>query len=571
MSELNWNSKQLSDGTRAASEAFHCGLGHTVAELQQKGQIGIGCPWLHGNLCDTHTPRLADAIREGCSSARLIGMPFGLPGVSDAISMGHDGMRYSLISRDLIADAAEMVMNAHRYDGYIGIHSCDKRGPGAAIYLARSNMFGLILSGGTIMPGCRDGKMLTSKDAMYARALERVGRMAKSEADGIVASACPGPGGCGAMFTFNTVGVTFEAMGLMPPYSSSTPAVDPKKFEECLAAGALIRRLIERDIRPRDILTRRSFLNGIAAAAAVGGSTNVVLHLLALASAAKVELTLEDFRKVFRETPVVCDFAPRGPATMVDLHRAGGTPALLKHLLAEGIISGGEITVTGETLAENISRLPDLSPEQSFICAPGRHLKPAADLQILGGTLAPEGAVLKTPLVMELFSGPAKVFNGEAAMVQAVAGGAIMPGDVVVIRYVGPKGAPGMPEMLEPTAALSGVPELSGRVALITDARFSGVSTGLIVGHVSPEAYCGGPIAAVQNGDRVVIDPARGDLHLDISGEELARRLKNTTPPPDPFPLTEMLRRYRRDVGSASGGCLVGSGGEQDQSRRGMT
>jgi len=557
MSKLNWKSKELTDGKRSASEAFLCGLGHTVSELQTKGQIGIGCPWLHGNLCDTHTPALAEAIREGCTTVGLIGMPFGLPGVSDAISMGHAGMRYSLISRDVLADSAEMVMNAHLYDGYVGIHSCDKRGPASAIYLARSNMFGLIISGGTIMPGSHKGKPLTTKDAMYARALQRVGQIDKAEADAIIGSSCPGPGGCGAMFTFNTMAVTFEAMGLMPPYSSSTPAVDPGKKEECKTIGGLIKNLIERDIRPRDILTRQAFINGIAAAAAVGGSTNVVLHLLAIAKAAEVNLTLGDFQRVFRETPVVCDFAPRGPATMVDLHRAGGTPALFKYLIRERIVTGDQMTVTGRTLGENVKNVPELNSTQSFICAPGKTLKKTSDLQILQGSLAPDGAVLKTPLEMKVFKGKANVFDGEAEMVQAVADKKIKPGDVVVIRYVGPRGAPGMPEMLEPTSALSGVPELNGKVALITDARFSGVSTGLIIGHVAPEAFNGGPIAVVQNGDTIVIDPENNLLDLEVEPEEIKRRLSSWKTPPDIFPMTEFLYRYRRDVSSPSQGCLL--------------
>jgi dihydroxy-acid dehydratase len=392
---------------------------------------------------------------------------------------------------------------------------------------------------------------------MYARALQRVGKMEQSEANAIIGASCPGPGGCGAMFTFNTMSVTFEAMGIMPPFSSSTPAVDPGKIEECGRVAALVKNLILSDIRPRDILTKQAFLNGIAAAAAVGGSTNVVLHLLAIARAAEVDIDLVDFQRVFRETPVVCDFAPRGPATMVDLHRAGGTPALFKYLLAEKIITGNEITCTGKTLAENVKDVPDLDPKQTFICSPGKRLKATADLQILHGTLAPDGAVLKTPLDMNVFTGKARVFDGEADMIQAVSDGKITPGDVVVIRYVGPRGAPGMPEMLEPTSALSGVPELSGKVALITDARFSGVSTGLIIGHVAPEAYNKGPIAAVQDGDTIVIDPENGLLNLEVDAKEIARRLENFKIPKDVFQMTDFLHRYRRDVSSASKGCLL--------------
>jgi len=482
-------------------------------------------------------------------------MPFGLPGVSDALSMGHPGMRYSLVSRGIIADAIEMVVEAHLYDAFVGIHACDKNGPGAVIAMARLNIPSLLLSGGTILPGCLDGKEINIKDAFDAAARHRVGQATLEEKESYIRHACPGPGGCGAMYTFNTMGVVFEAMGLTLPYSSSTPAVDDKKIDECRRIGLAIKHLLEEDIRPRQILTPASFRNGIAAAAAIGGSTNVVLHLLAIANEAGIPLALEDFQEIFRSTPVIADFAPRGTKTMNDLHKAGGTPALLKVLLADGIIDGEILTVTGRSLKHNIEPLPELTKGQTVVCPKGTTLKETADLQILFGSLAPDGVVFKVPYNIDCFTGPAKVFNGEATMVAAVAKGEIKPGDVVVIRYVGPKGAPGMPEMLEPTSALSGVPELKGKVALVTDARFSGVSTGFIGGHVSPEAYDGGPIALVQNGDPIVIDLRGGTIDIDVPEETLAKR--KAVIPDDPFPMPALMRSYRQRVGSARNGCLV--------------
>jgi dihydroxy-acid dehydratase len=557
VNKLNWRSHQLTGGERIASEAFLAGLGLTQEQFGQ-AQVAIGVPWLHGNLCNTHTPQLAEIMRVGCGEAGVVGMPFGLPGVSDAISMGHPGMRMSLVSRGLLADAIEMVCEAHLYDAFVGVHACDKNGPGAIMAMARMNIPSLLVSGGTILPGCHNGEEITIKNAFAAAGLHRVGRMDRSTRDTIVRKACPGPGGCGAMYTFNTMGCTFEAMGLTLPYSSSIPAVDPLKQRECEQVGSAIKLLLEADIRPLQLLTKSAFINGIVTAAAIGGSTNVVLHLLAIAQEAGVDLKIEEFQEIFRRTPVIANFAPRGPKSMVDLHRVGGTPALLKVLLAEGLIDGDILTVTGKTLRQNLESLPELSHGQDVVAVGGKFFKDSADLQIVFGTLAPGSAVFKVPFDQTRWTGPARVFNGEADMVKAVAQGDIKPGDIVIIRYVGPKGAPGMPEMLEPSSAISSVPELNGQVVLITDARYSGVSGGAIGGHVCPEAFePGSPISLVENGDPIVLDLQAGLLDLDVAPHTLAKRKLSVVTPPDSSELPRILRTYRRSVGSARHGCPV--------------
>ncbi len=492
-------------------------LGRLKWQLESRGCTGI---------CATLTHRsLQKKCGSGCGEAGVLGMPFGLPGVSDAISMGHPGMRMSLVSRGLLADAIEMVCEAHLYDAFVGVHACDKNGPGAVMAMARMNIPSLLVSGGTILPGCHDGEEITIKQAFAAAGLHRVGRMDRSTRDAIVRKACPGPGGCGAMYTFNTMGCTFEAMGLTLPYSSSIPAVDPLKQRECEQVGSAIKLLLEADIRPLQLLTKSAFVNGIVTAAAIGGSTNVVLHLLAIAREAGVDLKIEEFQEIFRRTPVIANFAPRGPKSMVDLHRVGGTPALLKVLLAEGLIDGDILTVTGKTLRQNLQSLPELSHGQDVVAVGGKFFKESADLQIVFGTLAPDSAVFKVPFDQTRWTGPARVFNGEAGMVNAVAQGDIKPGDIVIIRYVGPQGAPGMPEMLEPSSAISSVPELNGQVVLITDARYSGVSGGAIGGHVCPEAFePGSPISLVENGDPIVLDLQAGLLNLDVAPDTLEKR-----------------------------------------------
>jgi dihydroxy-acid dehydratase len=519
---LNWNSYELTHGWQRGINAFFFGLGLTEEDLE-KPQVGIGVPLLDGNICNVHAYDLAKQIAEGCRAAGLLGFPFGVPGVSDNITQGHEGGNASLPSRNLIANSAECVVSAHRYDAMVGLHHCDKNGPGFAMALARMDYPGLIVSGGTIYPGKHEGKDITILDVYDAQAASSVGAISDEEADGIIRHACPGPGGCGIAASFNTWAIALEAIGLMLPFSSSIPAIDEAKGEECLQVGRALRLLLERDLRPRAILTRKAFENAASAIAAIGGSTNGVLHLLALAREARVEFSLRDVQAIFRRTPVLCGFAPRGKQTMVDLHRIGGTPMLLKHLLDAGLLDGDCLTVSGKTLAENLQDAPPPPAGQTLIVPADAPLKPFADMQICFGNLAPGGIVFKVSSLQEpRFEGTAMCFDSAKQVADAVEAKQVRPGNVIVLRYLGPVAA-GMPEVLIASAALA-VPELDGKVALVSDTRVSGVSHGAIGVHCSPEAAVGGPISLVEDGDRITFDLLAGEITLHVAEDELERR-----------------------------------------------
>jgi dihydroxy-acid dehydratase len=550
---LNWNSKQLTRGWQKGVTSFYWGLGFEEADLD-KPQVGIGVPLLEGNLCNVHAHELAQAIAEGCRNAGLLGFPYGVPGVSDNITQGMEGGNASLPSRNLIANASECVVSAHCYDAMIGTHHCDKNGPGFAMALARMNYPGLLLSGGSIMPGCYKGRDVTILDSYDAQAAADVGEIPESEADEIIRAACPGPGGCGIAASFNTWGIAMEAIGLMPPYSSSIPAIDPAKKQECLEVGSLVRNLLEKNIRPRDILTRTAFENAAATIAAIGGSTNGMIHLIALAREADVAFTLKDIQAILRKTPVLCSFAPRGKRTMVDLHRLGGTPMLLKYLLDAGILDGSPMTVTGKTLAENLANEAAIPEEQDLIAPLDVPFKPYADMQICYGNLAPDGMVFKVSSMQSpTFRGTAMCFEDPRDIITAVKEKRMKPGTVVVLRSLGPV-ASGMPEVLVATSALS-VPELDGKVALVSDTRVSGVSHGAIGVHCSPEAAVGGPIGLVQDGDTIEFDLLEGRIHMDVSDEELTKR-RASLKPVQKSHIRGYLADFAHTVTQANDGCV---------------
>ena len=550
---LNWNSGQLTRGWQRGVTAFYYGLGLSDEDFDRP-QVGIGVPLLEGNLCNVHAYQLGQQIAEGCRDAGLIGFPFGTPGVSDNITQGHEGGNASLPSRNMIANAAECVVSAHCYDALIGLHNCDKNGPGFAMALARLNYPGLIVSGGSIMPGCYNDQNITILDVYDSQAACSVGAMSPDDADGILRKACPGPGGCGIAASFNTWGIALEALGLMLPYSSSIPAIAPEKAAECRKVGPALKNLLAENIRPRDILTKTAFRNAAATIAAIGGSTNGILHLLALAREAEVEFGLRDIQQIVRETPVFCNFAPRGTQTMVDLHYLGGTPILLKHLLKAGLLDGSPPTVTGKTLAENLQDVPDVPDEQELIAPLDAPFKLFADMQICFGNLAPEGIVFKVSSLEETtFRGPAVCFDDARKICEAVEQRQIPPGSVIVLRYLGPAAA-GMPEVLVATAALA-VPELNGKVAFLSDTRVSGVSHGAIGVHCSPEASVGGPIALVEDGDEISFDLLEGDITLHVEDDELLRRQAAWQPPIPRF-RRGYLADFTATVAQAHDGCV---------------
>ena len=526
---LNWNSRHITGGWQQAGNAFYYGLGFEAGDFD-KAQIGIGVPLLDGNLCNVHAYELGRRIADGCKEAGLIGFPFGVPAVSDNITQGHEGGGSSLASRNMIANAAECVVSAHCYDALVGLHHCDKNGPGFAMALARLNYPGLVVNGGSIMPGCLGERDITILDVYDSQAALSVGAIEQSEADSILRSACPGPGGCGIAASFNTWGIALEAIGLSLPFSSSIPAVAKEKLDEGFAAGAAVRKLLEADCRPRDILTRKAFENAASTIAAIGGSTNGVLHLLALAREAAVDFNLRDMQPILRRTPVLCNFAPRGKHTMVDLHKIGGTPLLLKHLLDAGILDGSCLTVTGRTLSDNLAELGSVPSDQELIAATDAPFKEYADMQICFGNLAPEGIVFKVSSMQDAhFKGRAVCFSDAKEIVDAVASRKIQPGSIIVLRDLGPVAA-GMPEVLVATAALA-VPELDGKVAFLSDTRVSGVSHGAIGVHCSPEAAVGGPIALVEDGDEISFDLLEGEIKLHVSDPELKNRSSRWSPP----------------------------------------
>jgi len=554
---LNRISRRITQpASQGASQAMLYATGLTEADMD-KAQIGIASVWYDGNPCNMHLGDLGTHVKEGVIDAGLVGMRFNTIGVSDGISMGTEGMSFSLPSRDLIADSIETVMSAQWYDGLVAIPGCDKNMPGCLMAMARLDRPALMVYGGTIKPGRgRDGGLLDIVSAFQSygeRIAERIDEETRCD---IVRHACPGAGACGGMYTANTMASAIEAMGMALPYSSSTPAEDPAKIEECRRAGAAMRKLLELDLRPSTIMTREAFENAIAIVSVLGGSTNAVLHLLAMARAARVPLSIDDFQTISDRVPLLADLKPSGRYVMEDLHRVGGTPAVMKRLLEQGVLHGDCMTVTGRTVAENLADLPGLSPGQDVMRDWSDPIKATGHITILRGSLAPGGSVAKLTGKEGLaFSGPARVFDREEAMLAATERGEIRKGDVIVIRYEGPKGGPGMPEMLTPTSVIMGA-GLGQDVALITDGRFSGGSHGFIVGHVVPEAQEGGPIALVRDGDRITIDAKRRRLDLEIPEEELARRQAAFEPPP-PVATRGVLARYVRGVRTASEGCIT--------------
>ena len=541
---------------QGASQAMLYATGLTEADMN-KAQVGISSVWYEGNSCNMHLNDLAAKVKEGVVAAGLVGMRFNTIGVSDGISMGTEGMSYSLQSRDLIADSIETVMGAQWYDANISLPGCDKNMPGCVMAMGRLNRPSLMIYGGTIKPGYNkagDPLDIVSAFQCYGEFLaERIDEDSRQE---IVRRACPGAGACGGMYTANTMACAIEALGMSLPYSSSTPAEDPAKFAECYEAGAAIYELLEKDIKPSDIMTREAFENAMVIVMALGGSTNAVLHLIAMARTVGVDLGIDDFQGVSDRIPFIADLKPSGSFVMEDLHEAGGTPAVLKLLLERGVIHGDCLTVTGRTLAENLEDLPGLSEGQKVIVPWEDPIKPSAHIQILRGSLAPDGAVAKITGKEGLeFTGTAIAFDCEEDMLAAVERGEIKKGHVVIIRYEGPRGGPGMPEMLTPTSVIMGA-GLGEDVALITDGRFSGGSHGFIIGHVVPEAQEGGPIALVENGDKITIDAKKRILDLEVPAETLAaRRAKWTSPSLKATRGT--LYKYIKNVKTASEGCVT--------------
>ncbi|HEX4130300.1 MAG TPA: dihydroxy-acid dehydratase [Pirellulales bacterium] len=541
--------------SQGASQAMLYGTGLTPDDMQ-KPQVGIASVWYEGNTCNMHLNMLAEHVKRGVTEAGMVGMRFNTIGVSDGISMGTEGMSYSLPSRDLIADSIETVMHAQWYDANVSIPGCDKNMPGCLIAMGRLNRPSLMVYGGTIKPGHLDGETLDVVSAFQCFGEYIAGKMSDARRQKVVRCSIPGAGACGGMYTANTMASAIEALGMSLPYSASIPAEYPEKIDECVRAGAAIRRLLELDLKPRDIMTRAAFENAMVVVMALGGSTNAVLHLIAMARAVEVPLSIDDFDRTSKRIPYLADLKPSGRFVQEDLHKVGGTPAVMKYLIEKGLMNGDCITCTGRTLAENLAELPGLAAGQEIVHPVERPIKPSGHIQILRGNLAPEGAVAKiTGKEGERFSGPAKVYDAEEDMLAALEQKKITKGDVIVIRYEGPKGGPGMPEMLTPTSAIMGA-GLGKDVALMTDGRFSGGSHGFIVGHVTPEAQEGGPIALVHDGDRITIDATRNAIEVDLSEAELAKRRAAWKAPP--YKATRgVLYKYIQLVKSASLGCVT--------------
>lgn len=541
--------------SQGASQAMLHAVGLKTEDLD-KPQVGIASVWFDGNPCNMHLLSLATAVKESVSRAGLVGLRFNTVGVSDGISMGTDGMSFSLQSRDLIADSIETVMKAQWYDANISIPGCDKNMPGCIMAMGRLNRPALMIYGGTIRAGFANGQKLDVVSAFQSYGQYLSHDIDESQRCSIIEHSCPGAGACGGMYTANTMASAIEVLGMSLPYSSSTPAEDPMKLDECARAGQAIRNLLELDLKPRDIMTREAFENAIVLVNVLGGSTNAVLHLIAIARSVDVPLDIEDFQRIGSRTPLLADFKPSGQYVMEDLHNAGGIPAVVKMLLDAGLLRGDCMTVTGKTLRENVQDLPGLAPGQKIVRPLATPLKETGHIQILKGNLAPEGAVAKITGKEGLrFAGPANVFDSEEEMLHALERGEIKKGEVVVIRYEGPKGGPGMPEMLTPTSAIVGA-GLGKDVALITDGRFSGGSHGFIVAHVTPEAQEGGPIALIQTGDEITIDAQRNLINVDLTADELDRRRARWQMPA--YKANRgTLAKYIRLVKNASLGCVT--------------
>lgn len=557
MAELNKYSKVLTqDETQPAAQAMLYGIGLTEDDLK-KAQVGIASMGYDGNTCNMHLNDLAKVVKEGVWQNDLVGLIFNTIGISDGISNGTDGMRYSLVSRDIIADSIEAVCGGFYYDGLIALPGCDKNMPGAVMAMGRLNRPSIMVYGGTIAPGHYKGEELNIISAFEALGKKLAGTITPEDFKEVVKHSCPGAGACGGMYTANTMASAIEALGMSLPYSSSNPATSGEKQNECLAAGKAIKVLLEKDIKPRDIMTKKAFENAIVTIMIFGGSTNAVLHLIAMAKSVDVDLTQEDFQRISDKTPVLADFKPSGKFLMQELHAHGGVPAVMKYLLNKGLLHGDCLTVTGKTVAENLADIEPINFETQKIVFPlEQPLKATGHLQILYGNLAEKGSVAKiSGKEGERFEGPARVFDGEKDLVAGIASGRVKKGDVVVIRYEGPKGAPGMPEMLKPTSAITGA-GLGKDVALITDGRFSGGSHGFVVGHITPEAFEGGVIALVQDDDIIELDAVNNKITLKVADEVIAERKKNWKQPA--LKVTKgVLYKYAMCVKDASQGCVT--------------
>jgi len=556
MQALNKFSKAITqDPTQPAAQAMLHAIGLDRSDFE-KPFVGIASTGYEGNPCNMHLNDLAKLVKSGTQKKDVVGLIFNTIGVSDGISMGTPGMRFSLPSRDIIADSMETVVQAMSYDGMITVVGCDKNMPGALMAMIRVNKPSILVYGGTIDSGCHNGKKLDIVSAFEAWGSKVAGTMDEKEFQNIVQKACPGAGACGGMYTANTMASAIEALGMALPFNSSNPATGKEKKEEAIEAGKAIRLLLEKDIKPSDIITKKSLENAIRLITVLGGSTNAVLHFLAIARAANIEFTLQDFQRISDETPFLADLKPSGKFLMEDVHRVGGIPAVLKYLLDNGLIHGDCLTVTGKTIAENLSEVKGLSEGQQVIKPLDRPIKVSGHLRMLYGNLATEGSVAKITGKEGLrFSGRAKVFNGEYAANDGIRDGLVEKGDVVVIRYEGPKGGPGMPEMLKPTAAIMGA-GLGKDVALITDGRFSGGTHGFVVGHITPEAQDGGTIALVHDGDTITIDAETNSITLEISDKELQER-KQQWKAPNLKVSRGVLFKYAKTVSSASQGCVT--------------
>ena len=557
MREINKYSKVLTqDETQPAAQAMLYGIGLTDEDLN-KAQVGIVSMGYDGNTCNMHLNDLARIVKQGVWDQNLVGLIFNTIGVSDGMSNGTEGMRYSLVSRDIIADSIEAVCGAQFYDALIALPGCDKNMPGSVIAMGRLNRPSIMVYGGTIAPGHHNGQDLNIVSAFEALGQKMAGTITAEDFRCVVKASCPGAGACGGMYTANTMAAAIEALGMSLPYSSSNPAISEEKKKECMEAGKAIRVLLEKDIRPSDIMTRKAFENAITVVMVLGGSTNAVLHLIAMAKSVDVQLSQDDFQIISNKVPVLADFKPSGKYLMQDLHAHGGLPSVMKYLLQQGLLHGDCLTVTGKTLKENLKDVPDLDfSDQQIIRPVSDPIKPTGHLQILYGNLAEQGSVAKiSGKEGNRFEGPAKVFDGEFELINGINSGKIKAGDVVVIRYVGPKGGPGMPEMLKPTSAIIGA-GLGKSVALITDGRFSGGTHGFVVGHITPEAYDGGMIALVNDGDIIEIDVTLNRIILKVDDEALQER-RSSWKQPLLKARKGILYKYAKHVTTAANGCVT--------------
>jgi dihydroxy-acid dehydratase len=555
--ELNKYSKTFTqDETQPAAKAMLYGIGLTDDDME-KAQVGVASMGYDGNTCNMHLNDLAKLVKQGIWDEDMVGLIFHTIGVSDGMSNGTEGMRYSLMSRDIIADSIEAVTGAQYYDGLITLPGCDKNMPGSIMAMGRLNRPSIMVYGGTIKPGHWKGEDLNIVSAFEALGKKIAGQIDDVDFMGVIKNACPSAGACGGIYTANTMAAAIEALGMSLPYSSSNPALSEDKKAECLAAGKAIKVLLEKDIKPSDIMTREAFENAMVVIMVLGGSTNAVLHLIAMAKSVDVKVTQDDFQTVSNRIPVLADMKPSGKYMMEDLHKVGGVPAVMKYCLSQGWLYGDCLTVTGKTIAENLADVPEINFETQTIIRPAeKPIKATGHLQILYGNLAEGGSVAKiTGKEGTSFEGPARVFDGEFELIHGIQSGRVKAGDVVVIRNVGPKGAPGMPEMLKPTSAIFGA-GLGSSVALITDGRFSGGTHGFVVGHITPEAYDGGGIAFVKDEDRIFIDAVNRTINVIISDEEFAAR-KAAWKQPALKVSKGLLYRYAKTVSTAAEGCVT--------------